>query len=800
MAMSADGTTLVIGAPDTRINSTNGVGRIHIYEREAGEWVHVQAIDCPPTLTLPDGSVLTASFAQFGSSVDIDADASVIVVGAWGFAGPADPIFSGRAFVYAKDDTAEVPWGEYDADLGYSRPTAELRPETLESIDLFGQSVAIDVVAGEGRVVVGRPLAGSSNTGALHVFEGADATWDEVAVLTAADVGGPSDQLGTQVDIDGDVIVAGVQNADTAGGSNAGEAYTYLRTKAGWSTTPSQVIRAGDGEASDAFGGSVCIFGDALAIGASGHDNDSTGAGVAGCGTVYLYRRVGNAFNAEDQVWARESAQNDAFGIDLSFASDGALLVGASGYEGAEINSGVGFYFTREAGGAWELSRADLWPVESGLSEGLGRQVAVAITRGAPIAVLASEYPAVSGEPAIAFGLTYSEAATPAAGGPPLQDGAPATPDAPGADGAEFEGEPTGGTPSGGGVPSGGVGGGSVPNVTIPLTPILEDWGLVRGTMILKSDNKILGIQSDGINFRHDAPAEFIANIPEDWTFIGSPDMNGDQSGDLLFIDEANDRIKVMVRDGFTISETVNGEDIDPDASVVALGDFNGDGTDDLVFREGLALTCTFVSSFGYDGTASALLPVLAADPGAESWQFFAADAPVSTTDDDDDDSDDNDGTDAGFELIAHNRIAGATYWIDFGDEDGNDAVRALPTGQGAFRGVGDFDSDGTADLVWQDGTHLVFHFLRDGGALRQARKWAFDMNGYRIGAISDIDGNGTPDLFLQGHGGIVVFRLGFTSIPDDPESGASRVKLDVLGRRWYDHGDAGTLTGFAER
>ncbi|MDA0802892.1 MAG: hypothetical protein O2819_03945 [Planctomycetota bacterium] len=801
LVMSADGTTMVIGAPDTRLNSTNGVGRIHIYRRTAGAWVHEQAIDCPPSLLLPDGTAITASFGQFGATVDIDADATTIVVGAWGYATPSDPIFSGRAFVYTYDAVADPPWGIFNEGLGYSLPTATLRPESLDSIDLFGQSVAIDIEGDEGTIVVGRPLAGASNTGSLHVFVGADDTWTEDSVLTAGDFGGPSDQLGTRVDIDDGIIVAGVQNADTPAGSNAGEAYAYLRTKAGWPTIPSQLMRGSSGAANDAFGGSLAMFGQTLVIGVSGHDLDAAGSTVPGCGTVFVYRFSSGAYSQDDQLWGRESFQNDAFGLSVALASEDLLLVGAPGFEGAEINSGAGFSYVRAGPADWEPTRADLWTDLSGESESLGRQCAMALDQraGVPMAVLASEFPATTGDPPIAFGWTYSDELTPAAGGPALPEGAPATPDAPGSDGAEFEGQSTGGSPSGGGTPSGGLGSGGIPNLTIPLIPIVEGWGVVRGTMIYDLGNRIAGIQSDGINFRNEGAARVITTYPETWDFLGSPDLNGDQSGDLLFLDTESRRLKMMVRDGFTITETVNGEDVAEGVTVAALGDFSGDGTDDIVFKDGQSLTCTFISSFGYNGTATAALPFVEADPKAEAWHFFAADAPIALVDDDENDADDNDGGDSGAELIAHNTASRQTLWIDFGSEDGNDAVRTIASGPGTLHGVGDFDNDGTADLLWRSGSNLYYQFMRDGGTTRQGRWWPFDIDGYRVAALSDVDGNGSPDLFLQGHGGTLVFRLGFTAISPDPESNYTRVKMDVIGRRWFDYSD-GTMTGFAKR
>ncbi|MSR19320.1 MAG: hypothetical protein EXS00_09230, partial [Phycisphaerales bacterium] len=109
MAMSSDGVVMVIGAPNTRVDSLNGVGAIHIFEFDAATgWSHVQKIEAPPAVVpgieLERGDEWTApSFAQFGAAVAIDE--RTIVVGSWGYApafGPGAGVFSGRAFVFTR--------------------------------------------------------------------------------------------------------------------------------------------------------------------------------------------------------------------------------------------------------------------------------------------------------------------------------------------------------------------------------------------------------------------------------------------------------------------------------------------------------------------------------------------------------------------------------------------------------------------------------------------------------------------------------------------------------------------------
>ena len=114
-----------------------------------------------------------------------------------------------------------------------------------------------------GTAVLGAPgdstLAPSA--GALHVRSLAGGGF---LTLTAGD-GVAGDELGISVDIDGDRIAAGAYHRWTTVGES-GRAYVFARNGAGW--TEEAKLVAPDGVAKDAFGWSIALDGDFVAVGA----------------------------------------------------------------------------------------------------------------------------------------------------------------------------------------------------------------------------------------------------------------------------------------------------------------------------------------------------------------------------------------------------------------------------------------------------------------------------------------------------------------------------------------------------
>lgn len=86
--------------------------------------------------------------------------------------------------------------------------------------------------------------------------------WVQLAKLTASD-GQPYDGLGLAVAIDGDALVVGVSN------SNRNEAYVFVKPSGGWGNmTQTAILTPSDSQSDAAFGVSVSISGDTIAVAA----------------------------------------------------------------------------------------------------------------------------------------------------------------------------------------------------------------------------------------------------------------------------------------------------------------------------------------------------------------------------------------------------------------------------------------------------------------------------------------------------------------------------------------------------
>jgi hypothetical protein len=111
--------------------------------------------------------------------------------------------------------------------------------------------------------------------GAAYVYRGTGPSLVEEQKLTASD-GTPGlfhpPFFGAAVGVSGNLAVVGAWGDDPPSGLDAGSAYLYEWNGASWSEV--QKLTAPDGAVADAFGASVAISGDVVAVGAYGDDNE----------------------------------------------------------------------------------------------------------------------------------------------------------------------------------------------------------------------------------------------------------------------------------------------------------------------------------------------------------------------------------------------------------------------------------------------------------------------------------------------------------------------------------------------
>lgn len=252
VALSADGNTLAVGDPRDKSPGTgvhaaplttsdgSNRGAVHLFARTVDTWARTTYVKAPRDI----GS------AHFGHSVDLDATAQTLLIGAP--QADLDPSGTFEDSVYSNSGAALV----YSAGPGGWSFAAMLRAPAPVASDRFGSVVAL---SGDGR---------TATAGAY--------LQDDVGV----GVGGPGTGLTS---------------------SELGAAYVFMATGGSWG--PAVVLKPSDmvGTSGTWHGRSVALSGDGrtLAVGASAHDGDAAGIqadptlpqGLSGAnsGAVYLY-------------------------------------------------------------------------------------------------------------------------------------------------------------------------------------------------------------------------------------------------------------------------------------------------------------------------------------------------------------------------------------------------------------------------------------------------------------------------------------------------------------------------------
>jgi hypothetical protein len=371
-SVALDGSTLVIGAPnsDDTANTGSGEGAAYVFERNQGG---ADAWQLRRRLLAGSAGVNSG----FGSSVSVAGD--FIAVGA-----PTDNTGRGEVYVYSRNTGGTDVWGELK----------RLNSPTNTPGEEFGYSVSLTKDAAW--LAVGAPGAGGGgkahvyfiNTGGVNNW-GLIRTLDHPPVPAFASAGG--DRFGHAVSLSWPRLLIGAPGAEGVNRGttvlNAGRAYLFEINTGGVNTWgleaelfPGTVLA--EGVAGAEAGTSVSLDGSLAAVGAPGEATDS--------GSITLYERNdsgANAWGTLRKITDPAGAAGDRFGSSVSLRGP-RLAVGTPGSDFISDDSGGVCIFRQNLGGA------DQWKLESRLSQpnclpgaALGASVALSgsdLAAGAP--------------------------------------------------------------------------------------------------------------------------------------------------------------------------------------------------------------------------------------------------------------------------------------------------------------------------------------------------------------------------------------------------------------------------------
>jgi hypothetical protein len=296
VAISADGTRAVVGAPDDLSAGTSS-GAAYVFVRSGASWNYEDTLLCPTPRGTGD---------QFGESVAISADGSRVAVGAPFKTGTASS--AGVVTIFLRTGTS---WSE-----------EEVINDIAALGDQFGRSVSLSADAS--RLIIGTPFddEGISSSGTVHVFSRSGTTWS--LEQTIPNPSSTADRFGfsCKISATGDRFIAGSHLA-----TGGGKALIFTRNDTTWTleeTLDNPTVTT------DQFGYSVSMtaLGDRVIIGAILAEPGSppeTDAGI-----TYIYSRLGKAgtnWILEATIENPEPESGDNFGNSVDISADGMYAI-----------------------------------------------------------------------------------------------------------------------------------------------------------------------------------------------------------------------------------------------------------------------------------------------------------------------------------------------------------------------------------------------------------------------------------------------------------------------------------------
>lgn len=334
VALSADGSTLVVGAPDqddhqrgvangsTASQAAPQSGAAYVFIRSAaGAWMQ-QAYVKASNADLDD---------KFGGSVALSGDGNTLAVGAPGEGSNTTGIGTGTSTNGLAESSGAVYILARDS-IGAWEQQAYIKASNAEEYDAFSSSVS---------------LSADGNTLA---------------------VGAPEEDGGA------DAIPIGPQDNRE---SESGAAYIFVRT-AGAVWTQHSYLKALNTDAGSRFGGTVALSADGrrLALGspyeASAETGISDGTQLTdygfGSGAVYLFELADDDWRQRVHFKASNNYGRGFFGATLALSGNGKLLVATDPYEASPAvgihlssvpqdpwsGSGAAYYFVETSPGVWQ--------------------------------------------------------------------------------------------------------------------------------------------------------------------------------------------------------------------------------------------------------------------------------------------------------------------------------------------------------------------------------------------------------------------------------------------------------------
>lgn len=270
-------------------------------------------------------------------------------------------------------------------------------------------------------------------------------------------------------------------------------------------------------------------------------------------------------------------------------------------------------------------------------------------------------------------------------------------------------------------------------DATIALRePTHSDFGaLGRSELAIFNPTSAAGGISDLYN---PAQAQFLAGGTQ---LIGTGDFNGDGTSDLVLRNDSNGNV-------FAVTENMNqlsGAPLVGGSSTsytgVGVGDFNGDGISDVLFRNNTT------GDFGFNQTnvsGGTIIGSTYVGIGGSSNSYQVKGV-----------SDFNGDTVS--DILFRNDTTGDMGFVFMKAGGSSAGYQAIGGSSPAFSvvGTGDFNGDGTTDILFRNNSTGDFGFDQiNNGVNTGYHALGTSSNSYKVAAVGDYNGDGTADILFR--------------------------------------------------
>ena len=357
VAVSADGSTIVVTAPMNQSNQ----GAAYVFTKPAGGWSSGQET---AKLTALDA----AGGANFGRAVSISNDGATIVIGQLSI--PFPGLEKGYAYIFLEPTT------------GWS-PSAQ-QVKLTESSSTIGCGAAVAMSGNGNTLVLGCASSGLQSEGGFIVFTKPSSGWSTAASWVGfSGSSNPNRELGRSVAIDFDGSEIAVGSLQFLGVS------VLTAPGADWSGSSlgAALLKPSDAVVGDWFGSSVAVSSDGSLV-AAGAPRQTIGSNSQQ-GSTYLFAEPSGGWADETEtqkLTASDGIVGANFGIAVGLSGDGSSIFAGADGASATPQLGQAYVFTTTSNASLSPSSLNFGFLAVGKTS-TAQQVSLTNSGGSPLNV-----------------------------------------------------------------------------------------------------------------------------------------------------------------------------------------------------------------------------------------------------------------------------------------------------------------------------------------------------------------------------------------------------------------------------